>query len=162
MREISAKQIEGNLIDLIANEWMLVSAGDESGFNMMTASWGGMGEMWNKDVAVCVIRPQRYTYEFMEKTEKFTLSFYGNDKAIHAVCGRKSGKDTDKCAETGLKPKFIDGTVTFEQARLTLVCKKLYCQRIDPECFIDKSLLKNYTDDYHYVYVGEIEKVYTE
>ncbi len=162
MKEITAKQIGGNIIDLIDNEWMLISAGDESGFNMMTASWGGMGEMWNKDVAVCVIRPQRYTYEFMEKTDKFTLSFYGGDKTIHAVCGRKSGKDIDKAAATGLIPQFIDGTVTFEQARMTIVCRKLYCQRIDPECFVDKSLLSNYTDDYHYVYVGEIEKVYVK
>ena len=160
MKEITAKQIDSNLINMIANEWMLVSAGDESGYNMMTASWGGMGEMWNKDVAVCVIRPQRYTYEFMEKSDKFTLSFYGDNKAIHAICGRKSGKDTDKTAETGLIPKFIDGTVTFEQARLTLVCRKLYKQQIEPDCFIDKSLLSNYTDDYHYVFVGEIEKVY--
>ncbi len=160
MKEINAKQINKNIIDMIANEWMLVSAGDEAGYNMMTASWGGMGEMWNKDVAVCVIRPQRYTYEFMERADRFTLSFYGEDKAIHAVCGRKSGKDCNKTAETGLVPLFIDGTVTFEQARLTLVCRKLYKQQINPDCFIDKALLSNYTDDFHYVYVGEIEKVY--
>ncbi len=160
MKEINPKQIEGNIIEMIANEWMLVAAGDESGYNMMTASWGGMGEMWNKDVAICVIRPQRYTYEFIEKSNKFTLSFYGDEKAMHAVCGRKSGRDTDKAAETGLVPAFIDGTVTFEQARMTIVCRKLYRQQIDPECFIDKSLLSNYTDDYHFAYVGEIEKVY--
>ena len=65
LTEITAKEIDKNIIDLIADEWMLISAGDKNGYNMMTASWGGMGEMWSKDVAVCVIRPQRYTYEFV-------------------------------------------------------------------------------------------------
>lgn len=160
LTEITAKEIDKNTIDLIADEWMLISAGDKNGYNMMTASWGGMGEMWGKDVAVCVIRPQRYTYEFVEKSEKFTLSFYGDNKKIHAICGKKSGRNTDKAKEAGLDPVFTDGTVTFKQARMTLVCRKLYKQQIDPDCFTDKSLLSNYNGDYHYVFVGEIEKIY--
>ncbi len=159
MREITAKEIKDNIIKLIADEWMLVASGDQSGYNMMTASWGGMGEMWGKDVAVTVIRPQRYTYEFIEKNDLFTLSFYGDKKDIHAVCGKKSGRDTDKAAETGLTPLFTDGTVTFEQARLTVVCKKLYASDITEEGFIDKDCLKWYNGDFHRMYVGEIVKV---
>ena len=138
MKEIKAKEIKDNIIKLIADEWMLVAAGDETGYNMMTASWGGMGEMWGKDVAVTVIRPQRYTYEFIEKNDLFTLSFYGDKKDIHAICGKKSGRDIDKAAEAGLTPVFINDTVTFDEARLTVVCKKLYSSDLKEDGFIDK------------------------
>ncbi len=159
MKEIKAKEIKDNIIKLIADEWMLVASGDESGYNMMTASWGGMGEMWGKEVAVTVIRPQRYTYEFMEKNEYFTLSFYGDRKDIHAVCGKKSGRDTDKTAETGLTPVFDNGTVYFDKARLVVVCRKLYASDLSEDSFIDESCLKWYNGDLHRMYVGEIVKV---
>ena len=159
MKIIKATEIEKNLIDMISNEWMLITAGDETGYNMMTASWGGMGEMWGKDVAVCVVRPQRHTLKFLDDADRFTLSFYGDNKAIHQVCVRMSGKDCDKTELTGLVPCYIDGTVTFAQANTTIVCRKLYKSQISPDCFIDKSLLSNYTDDYHYMFIGEIEKV---
>ena len=159
-KEISVKELNENVTTLIGEEWMLVTAGDENGHNMMTASWGGIGVMWAKPVAVSVIRPQRYTKKFLDKTDRFTLSFYGDDKEIHKICGSKSGSDTDKTAETGLAPVYSDGTVYFEQARLVLVCKKLYVQPMDENCFIDKSLMKFYEEkDFHVMYVGEIEKV---
>lgn len=159
-KEIDAKQIEGNLIKAIANEWMLISAGDENGYNMMTASWGFMGEMWGEDSAVAMIRPQRYTMEFVDKNDYFTLSFYGDKKEIHKVCGSMTGKDVDKTALTGLTPVFSDNTVYFDEARLVLVCKKQYVQRLEENCFIDKEPLKWYSEkDYHYMIVGKIEKV---
>lgn len=159
MKEIMAKEIKDNIIKLIADEWMLVTAGDQNGYNMMTASWGGMGEMWGKDVAVTVIRPQRYTYEFIEKSDLFTLSFYGDKKDIHAVCGKKSGRDINKTAEAGLTPVYIDGTVTFDEARLTVICKKLYASDLKADGFVDEGCLKWYDNDFHRMYVGEIVKV---
>ena len=73
----------------------------------MTASWGGIGWLWNKTVAFVFIRPERYTYEFVEKNDYLTLSFLGEEnKKIHAVCGSKSGRNIDKVKETGLKPVF--------------------------------------------------------
>jgi flavin reductase (DIM6/NTAB) family NADH-FMN oxidoreductase RutF len=160
MKEIAVKDIKDNLIKMISDEWMLVASGDAGGYNMMTASWGTVGEMWGKDVAVAFIRPQRYTYGFMEKNDLFTLSFYGDNKAIHAICGKLSGRDVDKAKKANLKPIFTDGTVTFDKARLTIVCKKLYAQDISPDCFIDKSLIDRWYDgDYHRAYYGEILKV---
>ncbi len=149
---------------LIGGDWMLVSAGDSTGWNTMTASWGGMGVMWGKNTAVTVIRPQRYTKEFIDKNELFTLSFFGEDqrKAL-AFCGKYSGRDVDKAKETGLVPVFANGTVSFEQARLILVCRKLFAQPIDPACFLDKDIdTQCYPDkDYHVAYVGEILNAYT-
>ena len=159
-KEISPKEISENVMEMISNEWMLISAGNENSYNMMTASWGFMGEMWGKKCAIAMIRPQRYTYEFVEREDYFTLSFYGDNKEIHKVCGSKSGRDVDKTAETGLAPIFSDNSVYFEQARLVLVCKKLYAQDLKEDCFTDKNNLKWYQlKDYHRMFVGEILKV---
>lgn len=103
MKEINVSQLQDNLFDAIGKEWMLVTAGTAEKFNTMTASWGGTGILWGKPVAFLFIRPERYTYEFIEKGETLTLSFLGEEnKDIHKVCGSKSGRDTDKIAETGL------------------------------------------------------------
>ena len=158
--EISAKEIDKNAIRLISEEWALVTAGSRDKFNMMTASWGFLGEMWGKDCAIAMIRPQRYTLEFMNQNDNFTLSFYGDNKAVHKVCGSKSGRDIDKAKESGLVPIFDNGAVYFEQAELVLICKKLYTSQIDKEGFVDKECLKWYPDnDFHKMFVGEIVKV---
>lgn len=158
-KEISPKEINGNLIKMIADEWMLVSAGNEEKYNMMTASWGFAGEMWGADSVMTVIRPQRYTLEFINSSDYFTLSFYGGNKEIHKVCGSRSGRDTDKTALTGLTPFFAENTVYFNEARLVLVCKKQYVQQMDENCFTDKEPLRWYNGDLHYMVIGKIEKV---
>ncbi|MCI8360107.1 MAG: flavin reductase family protein [Clostridiales bacterium] len=159
-KEIAPKEIQGNLMRMIADEWMLVAAGGPDKCNMMTASWGFAGEMWGKECAVAMIRPQRYTFEFLEREDFFTLSFYGGRKDIHKICGSQSGRDIDKVAAAGLTPVFAEGTVYFAEARLVLVCKKLYAQDLKEENFLDKDCLKWYPDkDYHRMYVGEIVKV---
>ncbi len=159
-REINPKEIDGNIIKAIADEWMLISAGDEKGYNMMTASWGFAGEMWGNDSVIAMIRPQRYTMEFVDNNDYFTLSFYGERKDIHKVCGSKSGRDVNKTELSGLTPVFSDNTVYFDEARLVLVCKKQYVGRLEENCFTDKEPLKWYENkDYHYMIVGKIEKV---
>lgn len=159
-KEITPKEIDKNLIDAIANEWMLITAGDEQGYNMMTASWGFMGEMWGNDTAIAMIRPQRYTMGFVEKSDYYTLSFYGDNKDIHKICGSMSGRDVNKTELTGLTPIFENNSVYFEEARLVIICKKQYIQDIKEECFIDKTPLKWYDNkDYHKMIFGEIKKV---
>ena len=161
---ISPVDIKENVVDMICNEWMLIAAGDSEKFNMMTASWGSLGEMWSRHVAQMVIRPQRYTKEFVDKKDYFTLNFFGCDKAakdIHKICGSKSGRDIDKAAETGLEAIYDSeyDTVYFNGARLVLFCKKLYAAPFNPECFIDKAPLDTYANkDYHTQYFGEIVK----
>ena len=158
--EIKPSQVRDNFTDIISNEWALLTAGDASGYNTMTVSWGFAGEIWGND-AVCVfVRPQRYTYGFMEKSDYFTLSFYGDNKKLHSVCGSKSGRDTDKAKECGLTPVFDGKATYFDSARLVFICKKLYADDIKGECFTDKEPLKNYADnDFHRFYIGKIIKV---
>ncbi len=158
--ELSKKELKENFIRAIADEWMLIAAGDQSGYNMMTASWGFAGEMWGEDAVCVAIRPQRYTKKFVDNSEYFSLTFYGDNKAIHKVCGSMSGRDVDKAQLAGLTPVFSEAAPYFEQARLVLICKKQYVQQMSADCFTDaEPLEKWYNDDLHYLYIGKIEKV---
>ena len=161
--EIRPADIGGNVFDQIGSRWMLVTAGDRLKFNTMTASWGGMGILWGRPVAFSFIRPQRYTYGFLQKNGFYTLSFYDEKyQDALSLCGTKSGRDCDKVKEAGLTPVFGDHSVYFDEASLVLVCKKLYEQPMDPACFLDPSIERNYPDkDYHRIFVGEIVKVLT-
>ncbi len=159
-KEISVKDIKENLVGAIADEWMLISAGNLESHNMMTASWGFMGEIWNEDSVVIAVRPQRYTMKFLDENDTFALSFYGDNKLVHKVCGSESGRDVNKTEKIGLTPVCEEGTVYFEEANRVIICKKQYVSRLDPEKFTDKEPLKCYpNEDYHYMIIGKIVKV---
>lgn len=163
MKEITIDQLNENVFKLIGKDWMLITAKKSDGsFNTMTASWGGAGVLWNKNVCFVFIRPQRYTYEFTEEADEFTLSFYPEEmRPALTLCGRKSGRDGDKIGEAGLTPCELDDTVYFDGARLVMKVKKLYKSQLDKDGFIDKSIPDSCyaANDYHYVYVCEIEKI---
>ena len=159
---IEPKDISESIFKMIGNDWMLITAGDETKLNTMTASWGGAGVLWNKNVVFTFIRKSRYTLEFVDNKDYFTLSFFGGEmKKELTFCGRNSGRDTDKLKETGFVPVFTEEAPYFEQAELVLVCRKLYKQTMTKDSFIDMSVAeKNYSDgDWHEVFVGEIVKV---
>lgn len=165
MKRIEIKDLTENFFETISKEWMLFTAGTPEHFNTMTASWGGIGFLWNKPVAFVFIRPERYTYEFAEKNEYLTLSFLGDEnRQIYNICGSKSGRDTDKVKETGLKPQPTPtGNITFEQSRLTLECRKLYSRMLEPESFIDKQPLEKWYSEnngMHKMYIVEIVNVW--
>lgn len=161
-REIKPEEITKSPFELIGKDWMLLSAGNKESFNTMTVSWGGVGVLWNKNVAFTFIRPQRYTLGFVDNEEYFTLSGFGKDfRKELAYCGAKSGRDVDKVKGTGLTPNFDENAPYFDEAKIVLVCKKLYKQDFAPECFIDETLdSANYAaKDYHKMFIGEIVKV---
>lgn len=148
-----------NVFELIGKEWMLITAGQPEKFNTMTASWGGLGVLWNKNVVFCFVRPNRYTREFLDKEDNFTLSFFSEEYRDELMfCGTNSGRDTDKIEKTGLTPISTNkNLVTFEEARLILECKKIYIQDIDPKNFLSKEIETNYPQkDYHRMFIGEI------
>lgn len=159
-KEFDLLKTDINPFKSIGKDWCLITAGNKNSFNTMTASWGGMGVMWNKNVVTIVVRPQRYTMNFLKENDTFTLSFFDDKhKDILKFCGANSGKEVDKVAKTGLIPFEIDNTIAFEQAKTVLVCRKLYVQALEENCFVDKSLLSNYANkDYHIAFVGEIIK----
>ncbi|MHB9154316.1 MAG: flavin reductase family protein [Endomicrobiales bacterium] len=160
-RVIAPEEIPGNVFTLIGRDWMLITAGTIDAYNTMTASWGGFGVLWNKNVCFCVIRPHRYTYSFIERSDYFTLSFFEEEyREALTTCGTCSGKNTNKASAAGLSPVMADsGTVYFREACLVLECKKIYFQDINPEHFLDIEIHGNYPNkDYHRMYIGEIIK----
>jgi flavin reductase (DIM6/NTAB) family NADH-FMN oxidoreductase RutF len=130
----------------------------------MTASWGGLGQLWNRDVAFIFVRPSRHTFGFLEGNEGFSLSFFGPEmRNALEVCGSVSGRDTDKAAAAGITPISLSSKgrawTSFAEARLVIACTKAYSQDMDPANFIDPSIPRNYpaNSDYHRMYVGTIE-----
>ncbi len=166
-RQIEPASIEGNLIKRIASDWMLVTAGDKQKFNTMTANWGGMGYLWNKPVVFVFIRPERYTYQFMESSDRFTLSFFDETcRDALNLCGSKSGRDCDKVAEAGLTPHFTElGLPSFSEARLVLECHKLYSHTLTKNDFLDSEPLRiHYSTKggLHKMYIAEIVRVWAK
>ncbi len=163
-KSIEPAMITVNPFTLMDKEWMLITAGNgdsHKSYNTMTAAWGGLGTMWHKPVVFCFVRPTRFTYQFMEANEHFTLSFF-NDIYRNAlnICGTESGRDGDKVKKAGLTPFVLEwhpDTVAFQEARMVMVCKKLYFQDLDTQNFIDPIIEKNYPQkDYHRMYIGEV------
>lgn len=165
-RGIEPVDIKGNLIELIADDWMLVTSGNMEKFNTMTANWGGAGYLWNKPVMFIFVRPERYTYGFLENSDGFTLSFF-DEKYREAlnICGAKSGRDCDKVAEAGLTPCFTGrGNPAFTEARLVIECRKLYASQLTKDAFIDIEPLKTHYStkgNLHKLYIAEIVQVWT-
>ncbi len=159
-QKISPENLVDNPFKLIGKDWMLITAGTKESFNTMTGAWGGLGVLWSKNICFCVIRPNRYTYEFMERSDVFTLSFLEEQyRDALTYCGTKSGRDVNKTAETNLTPVFNDDSIYFAEARLVLVCRKIYFQDILPANFISPEIDEFYPlKDYRRMYVGEIAR----
>lgn len=158
---IAPEALRSNTFEMIGKDWMLITASNGEKTNTMTASWGGFGVLWNKPVCFCFVRPQRYTHEFTEQSDRLTLSFFGGEyKKELGYCGRTSGRDTDKIADCGFD-EIKDGEYSyFDQAKIVICARKLYRDVLREDGFVDRELLSNYSaGDYHTVYVCEIEKV---
>lgn len=162
-QEIKITELKENPFDLIGKQWLLVTAGKEDGScNTMTASWGGLGVMWGKDVAFIVIRPQRYTKEFIDSSSTLSLSILPKGhKEEYGYLGRVSGRDEDKIKKTGLTVLRDGETPYFEEAKLVLICEKLFAQPYAPESFLDQEIVEKwYPDkDFHTMYICEIKKI---
>ncbi len=157
----SVGNFDKNIFKELGDNWALVTAGTREECNPMTVSWGTVGKLWNKNVVIIFVRPQRYTMEFINKAEKFTISFFdGKYKDELTKAGRMTGKGIDKFKEIGLTPIYdIDhGTYFPKEASYVFKLRKLYVGDINPEAFVDKGVLEaNYPNkDYHKVIIGEI------
>ena len=163
-QKVDPKSLTLNPFAAIGDQWMLITAGTPERLNTMTASWGGLGVLWGVPMATCYIRPQRYTKEFVDREEYFSLSFFGEEyrKAL-ALCGSKSGREVDKVRECGFTVKTAEcGAPYFEEAELVLVCRKRFAQPMDPDNMPQEIKDKWYPQkDYHTMYIGEIIEAYT-
>ena len=171
-KKISPEEIADNPFRLIGKDWMLITSAKADGnlvcgddYNTMTASWGGVGVLWNKPVAYIFIRPQRHTFGFAEENDLMTLSFFDEEcRPALTFCGRNSGRDYDKAKECGLTPVSescdCGRTVWFGEARLVLKVKKLYSEFLSADAFKNGDTLGCYpSDDFHRMYICEITEV---
>ena len=148
-----------NFTDYIGKGALLTATKEDGTLNTMTVSWGTQGVLWNREVCTVFVRPQRYTFEFCEsENATLTLSFFGNERRDTLnFCGTKSGRDVNKIEMCNLKYTLNNGACIFEDAKITLVLKKLYADNLKEECFLDSNPLSNYKNgDFHRSYTCEI------
>ena len=164
MKSIPVSELSLSPFTAFDKDWFLVTAGDfaKNDFNTMTVSWGFLGTMWNKPVAQVVIRPQRYTREFLDRHDSFTVCAFPSEfrKAL-TLLGTKSGRDGDKIAEAGLHPVAATKVAapSFAEATFCLECRILYRQPMLRGSFLDKEPLEKWygpAEEPHIVYIGEV------
>ena len=160
--EVKPENFQVSPFEMIGNEWMLITAGTPEQLNTMTASWGGLGVMWAKNVSYVVIRPQRFTKEFIDSNDSLSLCFFDSSfKKQLGYLGTVSGRDEDKIKNAQLTVCYEDGVPYFDEAKTVIICKKLYSQEYKPECFIDTELDSKFyaAADHHTLYISEILKI---
>jgi flavin reductase (DIM6/NTAB) family NADH-FMN oxidoreductase RutF len=161
-KPISISDFRVKIHHLLDDQWLLLTSGDfeKRHFNTMTISWGSLGIMWGRPFAQVVVRPTRYTYQFMNQYDTFTLcAFPAEHRPALQLLGTKSGRDGDKIAESGLSPIASTQVAapSFAEAELIIECQKIYWQDMEPAQFLDASIEKVYAArDYHRIYFGEI------
>lgn len=168
--KIEASDLSDNVIQLIGKEWMLVTAGNKGSYNTMTASWGGVGYIWERPSTFIFIRDTRYTYQFLQQEESFTLSFF-DEKYRNAlrICGTRSGRDTNKIEEAGLTPlETPSGLMSFGEARMIIECKKMFVQELDyanlTEPYKTKVMEESYKNESskHQMFISEITNIWVK
>lgn len=164
-RQITPDKIPGNIVKMLSEDWMLITAGNDTQFNMMTASWGGLGMLYEKPTATCFINPTRYTYQLMEKNDTYTLTFYTEAyRDALQYCGSNSGRDTDKIKGSGLTPITTpSGSKAFAEAWLIIECRKLVGQSLNHDALFDEKVKADWVGkQLHKMYIGEIINVWVK
>ncbi len=159
---IDVYELDMRICNAWDKRWFLLTCGDfgKNDFNTMTVSWGSLGIMWDRPFVQVVVRPTRYTFEFLERYGSFTLcAFPRHLRDNLLLLGSKSGRDSDKISEAGLTPitSSVVSAPAFDEAELVLECRKMYWDDMEPDRFIDSSIIDKYPKkDYHRIYFGEI------
>lgn len=159
---VDLELLDKNAFQLIGKDWMLVTASRGEKVNTMTASWGGFGVMWGKNVVYVVIRESRYTKEFLDASDTFSLTFFNTPpRAELKYLGAVSGRDEDKIANARLEVLRDGETAYIGDGNLVFLCRKMSATPITEETILDKDALKQWYPDgnYHTLYIGEITKV---
>jgi flavin reductase (DIM6/NTAB) family NADH-FMN oxidoreductase RutF len=166
MKSVDINTLSFKAVDWWKNQWLLLTAGTMDDCNMMTVGWGSIGCMWWKPFIQIVVRPQRYTFEYTEKCDSFTVcGFPPEYREDLQLLGSVSGRDGDKLSKTKLtlKESTIVSSPAYNEATFILECRKMYRQRFDPNCFLDDSIPQHYPNaDYHIAYFGEIVAAFAE
>lgn len=163
-KQITPDKIPGNIYKMLSENWMLVCAGNQNNFNMMTASWGGLGHLYNKPVAFCFINPTRHTYQLLENNDTYTLCFFTEAyRETLNYCGTHSGKNEDKVKGSGLTPMLTpSGSTAYSEAWMIIECKKLVAQSFSPEIIFNPETQSKWGEARHKMFIGEILNVWVK
>lgn len=164
--EIAPEDLVINPSHLWAKQWLLLTAGDYASgrYNTMTVGWGYIGHMWGKPSAVAFVRPQRYTAEFLNGCDSFTLTAFGEEmRSALQLCGSKSGRDCNKIAEghlSAIASKEVSSPA-FAEAELILECRQKYRDVFKKDSFLESMIpAEIYPDgDFHLIFAGEILRI---
>ncbi|MBU5470393.1 flavin reductase [Falcatimonas sp. MSJ-15] len=160
---IDTELLEFNPFTKIGKDWMLITAGDEKKANTMTASWGGVGVLWGKNVVYIFVRESRYTKEFIDNGDSFSLTFFDKNfsKSGLKYLGAVSGRDEDKIKNANMSVDYYDDVPYIDEGNVVFICKKLSETKIEKEQFIDSDIDEKWYKDgnYHTMYVGEITQI---
>jgi flavin reductase (DIM6/NTAB) family NADH-FMN oxidoreductase RutF len=163
LHPVELETISSQVISAFGKTNALLTAGTRETCNTMTIGWCGLGRVWNLPTCTVYVRPERYTYQFMEESEYFTVcGFSAENREKLALCGTKSGRDTDKFAACGFTVQYGAGDAPFiAEAEWVLVCRKLYAQDMTGDCLIDPRPGKFYHGEgWHKMYIGEVVEAY--
>lgn len=164
MKKISVREIEKNLISLIAEDGALLTAGNEQdGANTMMVNWGGMGYLWHKNFCFIAVRKSRYTLPFIQKNGSFSLNFFTNEyRDRMTYCGTVSGRDADKFSHCGFEVKYEGNIPYIDKALLVITCKTMYTDDIEPCHFENREIYERWykggkhEGDMHEFFIGEV------
>ncbi len=162
MKQINPEALTRNPFQMIGKDWLLITAKKEDKVNTMTASWGGVGIMWGKPAIYLVIRPSRYTKEFVDSTERFSVSVLNDSyRKTLSYFGTVSGRDEDKIGKSGLVLAEEENVPYFEAAEIAMICKKLYVQPMDRKYLLETPVEARWypNEDWHHLYIAEVEKM---
>lgn len=162
-KNITPDKIPGNITKMMSEDWMLITAGKENEFNMMTASWGALGYVFGKPAFFCFINPTRYTYQLMEKNDTYTLSFYTEAyRDALKYCGSHTGASEDKVKGSGLTPITLSsGSKAFSEAWMIIECKKMMSQPLNADSFNSEEQRKEWSQKViNKMFIGEILNVW--
>lgn len=164
--EIAPREIKGNPICLFEDEWFALAAGNSEDMNLMTIAWGSLGELWNKCVVTVYVSPSRYTNQYMEQNDYFTITHFPASKRQKLqYLGTVSGRDEDKVAGAGLTVEYTElGNPIFAESDLAIECRKLYAEPFKAELLPLEQ--RQWYDErgigIHVAYVGEIVHVWSK
>jgi flavin reductase (DIM6/NTAB) family NADH-FMN oxidoreductase RutF len=144
-----------------SDDWALLASGDFAArrFNSMAVAWGALGHMWGQPLAMVVVRPQRYTRQFMDQFDSFTLSIFPRDQQPKLQrLGNHSGREIDKINDSGFTPIASSQVASpgFDEAEVIIECRKSYFDDFDPQHFLADYIAPNYAGDYHRMYFGQV------
>ena len=150
-----------NIFEAFSIDWALVTSGPISSHNSMTISWGSMGTIWNKPIVTIYIKPIRYTHSFIEDNDYFVISFFPKEyKESLSIMGTLSGRATNKDIEAHLTPISYKDVTLYKEAKLSIICKKIYQNDLDISAIPSDAIKHHYqTEAPHTMYIGEVVEI---